>query len=98
MRLFEKRQPEPQSTPERLKKLLTENLPRAARRAEILPQTTLRELGLDSLGLILVVTRFCEEFNVDMAAALEENLGELRTVDDLLSAGERIAALHSDGG
>lgn len=95
MKLFDKRQP--QSTPERLKKMLMENLPRTAHRAEILPETTLRELGLDSLGLILVVTRFCEEFNVNMAV-LEENIGELRTVDDLLNAGERIVTLHGDGG
>jgi hypothetical protein len=37
------------------------------------------------------MTRFCEEFDVHMES-LDTNVGELRTVGDLISAGERILA------
>jgi acyl carrier protein len=81
----------PRTTAERLRELLAENLPRPARRTELQPAVTLRGLGLNSLGLILVVTRFCEEFEIRMES-LDTNVGELRTVGDLIAAGERILA------
>jgi acyl carrier protein len=80
---------EPKTTAERLRELLAENLPRKARGPDLQPTTTLRELGVNSLGLVLVMTRFCEEFGIRMET-LDGNLGELRTIGDLLAAGERI--------
>jgi acyl carrier protein len=80
---------EPKTTTERLRELLAENLPRSARGGDLQPTTTLRELGVNSLGLVLVMTRFCEEFEIRMET-LDGNLGELRTIGDLLAAGERI--------
>lgn len=86
----------PRTTAERLRELLAENLPpRLARRTELQAAVTLRELGLNSLGLILVMTRFCEEFDIRMES-LDTNVGELRTVGDLIAAGERILARRED--
>jgi acyl carrier protein len=85
---------EPSTTSERLRELLAENLPRSARRADWQPATTLRELGVNSLGLVLLMTRFCEEFEIRMET-VDGNLGELRTVGDLLAAGERIVERQS---
>ena len=80
---------EPKTTASRLRELLAENLPRSARGPDLQPSTTLRELGVNSLGLVLVLTRFCEEFDIRMET-LDGSLGELRTIGDLLAAGERI--------
>jgi len=73
----------------RMWELLSENLPRPIRKSALQPATTLRELGINSMGLILVIARFCEEFDIP-PESLQGNLGDFRTVDDLLSAGERI--------
>jgi acyl carrier protein len=81
--------PERKKTADRLRELLSENLPRSALRSDLQPGTVLRELGVDSLGLILIVTRFCEEFDVRIET-LDANLGELRTIGDLIAAGERV--------
>ena len=77
------------TTVDRLRELLAENLPRSAQGPDLQPTTPLRELGINSLGLVLVMTRFCEEFQIRMET-LDGNLGEFRTVGDLLAAGERI--------
>jgi len=81
--------PEPRTTADRLRELFTENLPRSAARRALQPTTPLREVGIDSLALILIVTRFCEEFDVRMDT-LDTNLGKLRTIGDLIAAGEQI--------
>lgn len=81
--------PERRTTADRLRELLRENLPRSASRRDLQPATSLRELGVDSLALILIVTRFCEEFDVRMET-LDTSLGKLRTIGDLIAAGEQI--------
>jgi hypothetical protein len=85
---------ESESAEHRLMKIILGGLPRSARRASITPELRLHELGLNSLGLILVVTKFCEEYEVDLDA-FDGDFGALRTVGDLLSAGKRI--LESQG-
>jgi len=76
-------------TSDRLRELLAENLPRSSRGVAFGPETSLRQLGITSLGLILVFTRFCQEFNIPMET-LETNPVSLHTIGDLLAAGERI--------
>ncbi len=88
MSLFRKRST---NKTERLREILLENLPRSTRRSDVQMETTLRELGVDSLGLILVITCFCEEFDIKVEA-LAGNLSEIRTVGDLLAAGEQYLA------
>jgi acyl carrier protein len=94
MNLFGRRS---KNAADRLLELLLENLPRSVRHRQddLRPATALRELGVDSLGLILVITRFCEEFDIRMET-LEGNIGDLRTVGDLLIAGERIIELRNE--
>ena len=76
---------------EELLDLLSEALPKS-RRSRLNPEAGLREVGLDSLGLMLVVSRFLERYPFS-ASAFEARLAEVRTVGDLLALGR--AAVES---
>ena len=79
----------PEGAERRLMKILAAGLPRSARSLALSPERNLRDLGLNSLGLILVVTKFCEECGVGLDV-LDVEVGPLRTVGDLLAEGRRI--------
>lgn len=65
--------------------LLTEALPKS-RHARLRADAGLREIGLDSLGLMLVVSRFLERYP-SSASTFEARLAEVRTLGDLLALG-----------
>lgn len=65
--------------------LIAEAVP-PARRPRIARSATLREVGLDSLTLMIVVSQFLERHPMP-TATLERLLPNIRTVGDLLDAG-----------
>ena len=73
---------------DRILQILSGSLPSAARRS-LNADSNLRALGLDSLAVILAVTKFCEEFSID-AGSLEGSIANLSTVGDLIRVGKAI--------
>ena len=50
-----------------------------------------KELGMDSIGMLALVSRFEELFGIDMAQmGVDVNIAKLKTVDDLIQAGRDI--------
>lgn len=70
--------------------LINEALPAAERCAVVVDGDELVSVGITSLVLLQVFSRFIEEFHIDPSLLMSE-LGELRTVGQLLSLGERLA-------
>ena len=67
--------------------LISQALPR--NKAKSMTRTSvLRELGIDSLTLMIIVGRFMDAYHVDVAA-LKSSLGSIRIVEDLLTLGRR---------
>lgn len=79
----------PRDDRENLRKLLRAGIPRSKRKVALDDSTTLHELGLDSLAVLLVVTSFCDEYGIPVES-LDGNATDLKTVDDLLTLGEKI--------
>jgi acyl carrier protein len=70
--------------------LLVKGLPAAAAGQELQDSTLLRDLGMDSLATLLVITSFCESFGVELEA-LPGEIGRLDTVADLVNLGTALA-------
>lgn len=70
------------TTDDELLRLLAEVIP-ARKRKQLVPGSSLRSLGLDSLGLMLVVSHFLEQHPVPVAE-FERGLAKVVTVGDLL--------------
>ena len=71
--------------------LITEALGVPERRPLLGDGDELVSVGITSLVLLQVFSRFIEEFEVDPSLLISE-LGELRNVGQLLSLGERLVA------
>jgi hypothetical protein len=78
---------------EELMAIIAASLP-PARRARVTRTATLREVGLDSLTLMIVVGQFLERHPIP-TTEIERLLPEMRTVGDLLNAG--VTALELAG-
>ncbi len=61
-------------------------------KTKITPETHLhKELGLDSIGILALVFRFEESFNIDIAQlGLEIDVAKLKTVGDIVNASRNI--------
>ena len=70
--------------------LINEALPAQERHAPFGDGDELVSVGITSLVLLQVFSRFIEEFQVDPSLLMSE-LGEVRNVGQLLSLGERLA-------
>lgn len=73
-----------------LMRLIDDALPPQERCTPIGNGDELASVGITSLVLLQVVSRFIEDFHVDPSVLMNE-LGELRNVGQLLSLGERLA-------
>ena len=78
---------------QRMTLLINEALP-AAERAPLGDEDQLESVGITSLVLLQVLSRFIEEFQGD-PSLLASELGELRNVGQLLSLGEQLAGLKT---
>lgn len=72
--------------------LIAEGVPRKFKKDLITKETHLqRELGLDSIAILSMVFRFEEVFKIDLGQInLQVNMGDLRTVNDLLKMSKEI--------
>ena len=72
--------------------LIAETVPRKFKKTAITGETQLqKELGLDSIAILLMVFRFEEVFKIDMGSInFQVNMGELRTVNDALKMSKEI--------
>jgi hypothetical protein len=75
---------------QRIAALIVDAVPAAERRAPLADADELASAGITSLVLLQVFSQFIDEFQVDPSLLMSE-LGELRTVGQLLSLGERLA-------
>lgn len=66
--------------------LIDEAVPRKFKKGALTRETHIqKELGLDSIAILSMVFRFEEIFKIDLSRVnLQVNMGELRTVNDLL--------------
>lgn len=80
--------------------LVAEVVPRVFKKVELTRTTHLkRDLGLDSISLMMLVFRFEEVFGVDVGRLAEQvPLAELRTVGDVLDASLQVLPESSAGG
>ncbi|OJH39894.1 acyl carrier protein [Cystobacter ferrugineus] len=70
---------------EELLAVIEETLPPDKAR-RVRPEAALRQLGIDSLNLVIIVGRFLERYPVPVEP-LRERLGSVRTVGELLDLG-----------
>ena len=77
---------------EKILGLIAEGIPGKFKKVKLTRETNMqKELGLDSIGMLALVFRFEEMFEIDIAQlGLEINIAKLRTVGDLLQAGRDI--------
>jgi acyl carrier protein len=77
---------------EKILGLIAEGIPGKFKKVKLTHETNLqKELGLDSIGMLALVFRFEEVFGIDIAQlGIEINIAKLRTVGDLLQAGQDI--------
>jgi acyl carrier protein len=77
---------------EQVKGLLVSGLAGKFKKVRIARETALQaELGLDSIGVLALVFRFEELFEIDIAQlGIDIDVGKLRTVNDLIEAGREI--------
>jgi len=77
---------------DQIMKIITSGVPGKFKKVKITRQTNLqKELGLDSIGMLSLVFRFEELFEIDIAQlGIEINIAKLKTVDDLIQASHEI--------
>jgi acyl carrier protein len=75
---------------QRILQLIREVLPWQSAKKELRPEMSLqRDLGIDSLSKVALAVRFEEEFSIDLAK-LADQIGEIRTVSDVLIVARRL--------
>jgi acyl carrier protein len=79
-----------------LMSMLKNSIPRAKTTVKITDETELRELGIDSLGLVMLVVGFCERFGFD-PTTLGNNADAIRKVKDLLDVGAQMLSAQEAG-
>jgi hypothetical protein len=79
------------SLDEALLQLLRQNLPPGSRKRDLRADTSLSDLGLDSLGILLVISEFCAHWSVD-PNTVDPSVELPRTVGELVQAGLAILA------
>jgi phosphopantetheine binding protein len=82
-------------TEKELIELIAEHIPRKYR-SHLSPEAALRDLGVDSLGLALIVGEFLRRHPAPVSL-LEGRLAKVRTVAELLSVGTLAMSLLGDG-
>jgi hypothetical protein len=70
---------------DRLLRIVRDNVP-SSKRAALRRESILREVGVDSLTLVIIVSQFVETFRVPVDS-MQEGLGTIRTIGDLLDLG-----------
>jgi acyl carrier protein len=75
--------------------LLKEAVPRARSSRALTDATELRELGVDSLGLVMLVVQFCERYGFD-PSTLGSDVEAIRTVGQVLELGERMLSARAE--
>lgn len=77
---------------ERIMGLIASGVAGKFKKVKITPETSLqKELGLDSIGMLSLVFRFEELFELDIAQmGIEINVAKLKTVEDLIGAARDI--------
>jgi hypothetical protein len=83
-------QRDPLAVRQQMMLLINDALPAGERRTLVGDGDELVSVGITSLVLLQVFSRFIEEFEVDPSLLMSE-LGELRNVGQLLSLGQRLA-------
>lgn len=84
---------------EKIVSLIAAAVPGKFRKTQITPQTNLqKELGLDSIGMLALVFRFEELFEIDIAGmGLNIDIAKLKLVGDLLDTARNIISHVSAG-
>ncbi|WP_164018994.1 phosphopantetheine-binding protein [Pyxidicoccus trucidator] len=75
--------------------VIKEALP-PGRARHLRPEATLRQVGIDSLCLVLIVGRFLERYPVPVEP-LQHQLGSVRTIGELLDLGRGARATWMQG-
>lgn len=71
--------------------LIGEAVPPRNRKSAIMPEMRLRDLGLDSIGMLALMFRFEQAFGLDLRTIdVAATFGRMRTVADALDVGKDI--------
>lgn len=78
---------------ERVLALIVEAAPARFRKPKITPDLRLRDLGIDSIGMLALLFRFEQTFAIDLATIdIGVTLGQMKTVGDALAVGRDVLA------
>jgi acyl carrier protein len=84
---------------EKIMSLIAAAVPGKFRKHQITPQTNLqKELGLDSIGMLALVFRFEELFNIDIAGMGHNiDIAKLKSVGDVIAIARNVLSQVSAG-